>query len=161
MAAKDVGRGESDHSEIAALKQRVESSFPLDDLLPVFQDVLTVNELAQLHPTPQLTLVDRNRKFLEYLASKDPSAVSSTLSVLFRHEYETYGYFGEMLRQLFGVEGKKGEGMRGNTSHKPQQGGERGSGAKEVSSLRLSHLTGVVCNGLMLPSQSQFVCSVT
>ena len=54
MAAKDVGRGESDHSEIAALKQRFESSFPLDDLLPVFQDVLTVNELAQLHPTPQL-----------------------------------------------------------------------------------------------------------
>ena len=101
---------------------------------------------------PYLTLVDRNRKFLDYLANKNPSAVSDTLSILFRPEFESYEYLGEMLRQLFGVEGKEGEGTRGKTSRKPQQGGERGSGAKEVSTLWSSHLTstGVVCNGLFV-----------
>ena len=99
-----------------------------------------------------LTLADRNRKLLEYLANKDPSATKKTFSVLFRHDCKTYDYLGEMLRQLFGVEGKKGEGPRGKTSRKPQQGGERGSGAKEVSAVRLSHLmsTGGVCNGLFV-----------
>ena len=98
------------------------------------------------------TLVDRNRKFLDYLANKDPTAVSDTLSILLRPEYEPYEYLGEMLRQLFGVEGKEGEGMRRKTSRKPQQGGERGSGAKKVSTLWSSHLTstGVVCNGLFV-----------
>ena len=105
-------------------------------------------------PGNSYTLADRNRKFLEYLANKDPSATEKTLSVLFRHDYETYEYLGEMLRQLFGVEGKEREGTRGKTSRKPQQGGERGSGAKEVSTLRSSHLAstghGVVLNGLFV-----------
>ena len=154
MTTEDVGRSESINSETADLRQRFKSSFPLDALLPVLlvENVLTVKELVQLHHTSQSDLAVRNRKFLEYLASKDPSAVSNTLSVLFRPEYQTYRYFGEMLRQLFdfGVEGKKGEGMRGKTSHKPQQGGKRGSDAKEVSTLRSSHLTGVVFNGLFV-----------
>ena len=155
MAAKDVvGRSESVHSERADLKQRFESSFPLDDLLPALltENVFTVDELAQLLPTRQGTLVDRNRKFLEYLANKDPSATEKTLSVLFRHDYKTYEYLGKVLRQLFGVEGKEGEGMRGKTSRKPQQGGDRGSGAKKVSTLWSSHLTstGVVCKGLFV-----------
>ena len=165
MAANDVGRSESVpkrprissvHSEIADLRQRLESSFPLDALLRTLneENVLTDYEFKQLFPIPQMqcTLVDRNRKFLDYLAKKDPTAVSDTLSILLRPEYEPYGYFGEMLRQLFGVEEKEGEGMRGKTSRKPQHGGEHGSGAKEVSALWSSHLTstGVVCNGLFV-----------
>ena len=155
MATEDVGRfSEPIHSETADLREWFESSFPLDALLPVLlvENVLTVKELVQLHPTSQSDLADRNRKFLEYLANKDPSAISNTLSVLFRPEYQTYRSFGENLRQLFGVEGKEGEGTRGKTSRKPQQGGERGSGAKEVSTLWSSHLTstGVVCNGLFV-----------
>ena len=162
MAANDVGRSESVpkrprissvYSETTDLRQRLETSFPLDALLPALHEesVLTDYELEQLLPTPQ-TAVDRNRKFFQYLANKDPSSVRGTLSVLYRHECESYGYFGEMLRQLFGVEAKEGEGTRGKTSRKPQQGGERGSGAKEVSILRSSHLTstGVVCNGLFV-----------
>ena len=152
MAAKDVGRSESVpkrprissvHSETADLRQRLESSFPLDALLPTLhlENVLTDYEFNQLLPTPQSALVHRNRRFLDYLGNKDPSTISDTLSVLFRPEYETYGYFGEMLRQLFGVEGKEREGMRENTSHKPQPKWERGRGAKEVSRLRSSHLT--------------------
>ena len=163
MAANDVGRSESVpkrprissvHSETTDLRQRLESSFPLDALLPALHEknVLTNYELEQLLPTPQTAVVDRNRNFLDYLANKDPSAVRGTLSVLYRHECESYGYFGEMLRQLFGVEGKEGEGTRGKTSRKPQQGGQRGSGAKKVSTLWSSHLTstGVVCNGLFV-----------
>ena len=134
-------------SETAELKLRFESSFPLDALLPALlvKDVLTVTELVQLHYTSQSALVKRNRKFLDYLANKGPSSVSDTLSVLFRHQYEAYGYFGKMLCEVFGAEGKEGEGMRGKTSRKPQQGGERGSGAKQVSTLGSSegcvHLT--------------------
>ena len=155
MAAEDFGRSsESIHSETVDLRERFESSFPIDALLPVLlvENVLTVKELVQLHPTSQSDLADRNRKFLEYLANKGPSAISNTLSVLVRPEYQTYRSFGENLRQLFGVEAKEREGMRGKTSRKPQQGGERGSGAKKVSTLRLSHLTstGVVCNGLFV-----------
>ena len=163
MAANEVGRSESVpkrprissvDSETTDLRQRLETSFPLDALLPALheENVLTDYELEQLLPTPQTAVVDRNRNFLEYLANKDPSATEKTLSVLYRHECESYGYFGEMLRQLFGVDGKEGEGMRGKTSRKPQQGGERSSGAKEVSTLRSSHLTstGVVCNGLFV-----------
>ena len=142
------------HSESADLRQRLESSFPLDALLRTLheENVLTDYEFKQLFPIPQCTLVDRNRKFLDYLANKDPTAVSDTLSILLRPEYEPYEYLGEMLRQLFGVEGKEGEGMRRKTSRKPQQGGERGSGAKKVSTLWSSHLTstGVVCNGLFV-----------
>ena len=161
MAAKEVGRSESVpkrprissvHSETTDLRQRLESSFPLDALLRTLHDenVLTDYEFKQLLPTPQTAVVERNRKFLQYLANKDPSAVRATLSVLYRHECESYGYFGEMLRQLFGVDGKEGEGTRGKTSRNPQQGGERGSGAKMVSTLWSSHLTttGVVCIGL-------------
>ena len=141
MAAKDV-RSKSVHSERSDLRQRLEASFPLDALLPELhaKNILTDYEFTQLLPTPQSALVDRNRKFLDYLAHKNPSAVSDTLSVLFRHEYETYGYFGQMLRELFGVEGKEGEGMRGRTSRGPQQGEEGGSGAKEVSTLWSSHI---------------------
>ena len=143
MAAKDVGiesaperpRLSADHAVEFDLRRRLESSFPLDALLPELhaKSVLTDDEFTQLLPTPQSALVDRNRKFLDYLANKGPSAVSDTLSVLFRHQYEAYGYFGEMLREVLGAEGEEGEGMRGKTSRKPQQGGERGSGAKEVS----------------------------
>ena len=138
-------------SKRSDLRQRLESNFPLDDLLPELhvKNVLTDYEFTQLLPTPQSALVDRNRKFLDYLAHKDPSAVSDTLSVLSRHEYETCGYFGEMLRRLFSAEGKESEGMRGRTSREPQQGGGRGSGAKEVGTLRSSHLTGVVVNGFV------------
>ena len=149
MAAEDVGiesaskrpRLSADHAVQSDLRRRLESSFPLDALLPELhtRNVLTDDEFTQLIPTPQSTLVDRNRKFLDYLANKGPSCVSDTLSVLFRHQYEAYGYFGEMLREVFGAEGKEGEGMRGKTSRKPQQGGERGSGAKEVSTPRSSH----------------------
>ena len=128
-------------TEGSNLRQRLEASFPLDALLPELhaKNVVTDYEFTQLLPTPQSALMDRNRKFLDYLAHKNPSAVSDTLSVLFRHEYETYGYFGEMLRQLFDAEGKEGEGMRGRTSRGPQQGEEGGSGAKEVSTLPPSH----------------------
>ena len=170
MAANEVGRSESVpkrprissvHSERADLRQRLESSFPLDALLRTLheENVLTDYELEQLLPTPQTALVDRNRNFLNCLANKDPTAVSDTLSILLRPEYEPYGYFGEMLRQLFGVE-EEGEGMRGKTSRKPQQGGERGSGAKEVSTLRSSHLTstGVVCNGLFVDGIASLEC---
>ena len=146
MAAEDVGlesapkrpRLSADHTENSNLRQKLESSFPLDAFLPELHtnNVLTDYEFTQLLPTPQSAVVDRNRKFLDYLANKGPSAISDTLSVLFRHQYEAYGYFGEMLREVFGAEGKEGEGMRGKTSRKPQQGGERGSGAKEVSTLR-------------------------
>ena len=134
-------------TENSNLKQKLESSFPLDALLPELhtKNVLTDDEFTQLLPTPQSAVVDRNRKFLDYLANKGPSAVSDTLSVLFCHQYEAYGYFGEMLREVFGATGKEGEGMRGKTSRTPQQGGERGSGAKEVSTLGPSedyaHLT--------------------
>ncbi len=145
MAAVD--RSTAGRSETAELKLRFESSFPLDALLPALlvRNVLTVTELVQLHYTSQSALVKRNRKFLDYLANKGPSAVSDTLSVLSLPEYEAYGHFGEMLREIFGAEGEEGEGMRGKTSRKPQQGGERGSGTKEVSMLRSSegcaHLT--------------------
>ena len=145
MAAKH--RRTAGRSETAELKLRFESSFPLDALLPAFlvKDVLTVTELVQLHYTSQSALVKRNRKFLGYLANKGPSAVSDTLSVISLPEYEAYRHFGEMLREVFGAEGKEGEGMRGKTSRKPQQGGGRDSGAKEVSTLRSSegcaHLT--------------------
>ena len=127
----------SGRSETAELKLRFESSFPLDALLPALlvRNVLTVTELVQLHYTSQSALVKRNRKFLDYLANKGPTAVSDTLSVLSLPEYEAYGHFGEMLREVFGAEGEEGEGMRGKTSRKPQQGGGRGSGAKEVSTL--------------------------
>ena len=148
MAAEDVGiesaskrpRLSADHAVESDLRRRLESSFPLDALLPELhaKNVLTDDEFTVLLPTPQSTLADRNRKFLDYLANKGPSAVSDTLSVLFRHQYEAYGYFGEMLREVFGAHGK-GEGMREKTSRKPQRGGERGSGAKEVSTLRSSH----------------------
>ena len=149
MAAEDVGvestpkrpRLSADHAVQSDLRRRLESSFPLDALLPELhaKNVLTDDEFTQLLPVPQWALVDRNRKFLDYLANKGPSAVKDTLSVLFRHQYEAYGYFGEMLREVFGVEGEEGDGMRGKTSSKPQQGGERGSGAKEVSTLLSSH----------------------
>ena len=149
MAAEDVGvesapkppRLSADHAVQSDLRRRLESSFPLDALLPDLhaRNVLTDYEFTQLLPTPQSAVVDRNRKFLDYLANKGPSAVSDTLSVLFRHQYEAYGYFGEMLREVFGAEGEEGEGMRGKTSRKPQQGGKRVSGAKEVSTLRSSH----------------------
>ena len=155
MAAEDVGvesapkppRLSADHAVQSDLRRRLESSFPLDALLPDLhaRNVLTDYEFTQLLPTPQSAVVDRNRKFLDYLANKGPSAVSDTLSVLFRHQYEAYQYFGEMLREVFGAEGEEGEGIRGKTSRKPQQGGERGSGTKEVSMLRSSegcaHLT--------------------
>ena len=150
MAAEEVGiepRQSPDHDVESDLRWRLESNFPLDALLPELhaKNVLTDHEFTQLLPTPQSAVVDRNRKFLDYLANKGPSSVSDTLSVLFCHQYEAYGYFGEMLRQVFGAEGKEGEGMRGKTSRKPQQGGERGSGAKGVSTLRSSegyaHLT--------------------
>ena len=163
MAANDVGRSESVpkrprissvHSERADLRQRLESSFPLDAFLRTLheENVLTDYEFKQLLPTPQTALVGRNRNFLNCLANKNPSFVRDTLSILYRHECESYGYFGDMLRQFFGVEGKEGEGMRGKTSRKPQQGGECGSGAKEVSALRSSHLmsTSVVLNGLFV-----------
>ena len=149
MAAENVGiesaskrpRLSADHAVQSDLRRRLESSFPLDALLPELhtKNILTDDEFTQLLPTPQSALVDRNRKFLDYLANKGPSAVSDTLSVLFRHQYEAYGYFEEMLCEVFGAEGKEGGGMRGKTSRKPQQGGERGSGAKEVSTLRSSH----------------------
>ena len=148
MAAKDVGiksaperpRLSADHAVESDLRRRLESSFPLDALLPELhaKNVLTDDEFTQLLPTPQSTLVDRNRKFLDYLENKGPSGVIDTLSVLFRHQYEAYGYFGKMLCEVFGAEGKEGEGMRGKTSRKPQQGGEGSSGAKEVSTLRSS-----------------------
>ena len=155
MAAKDVRiksapeqtRLSADHAIQSALRRRLESRFPLDALLPELhaKNVLSDDEFTQLLPTPQSTLVDRNRKFLDYLANKGPSGVTDTLSVLFRHQYEAYRYFGEMLREVFGAEGEEGEGMRGMTSRKPQQGGERGSCAKEVSTPWLSesytHLT--------------------
>ena len=145
--AASVRTSESVRTENSNLRQKLESSFPLDALLPELhaKNVLTDDEFTQLLPTPQSAVVDRNRKFLDYLANKGPLAVSDTLSVLFRHQYEAYGYFGEMLREVFGAEGKEGEGMPGKTSRKPQQGGERGSGAKEVSTLGPSegcaHLT--------------------
>ena len=136
--AASVRTSESVCTENSNLRQKLESSFPLDALLPELhaRNVLTDYEFTQLLPTPQSALVDRNRKFLHYLANKGPSAVSDTLSVLFRHQYDAYGYFGEMLREVFGAEGEEGEGMREKTSRKPQQGGERGSGAKEVSTGR-------------------------
>ena len=148
MAAEDVGVGSApkprllaDHAVQFDLRRRLESSFPLDALLPELhtKNVLTDYEFTQLLPTPQSAVVDRNRKFLDYLANKGPSAVSDTLSVLSLPEYEAYGHFGEMLREVFGAEGEEGEGMRGKTSRKPQQGGKRVSGAKEVSTLRSSH----------------------
>ena len=146
MAAEDVGivsapkrpRLSADHAVQSELRRRLESSFPLDALLPELhaKNILTDDEFTQLLPTPQSALVDRNRKFLDDLANKGPSAVSDTLSVLFRHQYEAYGYFGKMLREVFGAEGEaESEGMLGKTSRKAQQGGERGSGAKEVSTL--------------------------
>ena len=148
MAAKDVGiesapkrpRLSADHAVESDLRWRLESSFPLDTLLPELhtKNVLTDDEFTQLLPTPQSAVVDRNRKFLDYLANKGPSGVIDTLSVLFRHQYEAYGYFGKMLLEVFGAEGEEGEGMRGKTSRNPQPGGERGSGAKEVSTLRSS-----------------------
>ena len=139
--AASVRTSESVCTENSNLRQKLESSFPLDALLPELhaRNVLTDYEFTQLLPTPQSALVDRNRKFLHYLANKGPSAVSDTLSVLFHHQYEAYGHFGEMLREVFGAEGEEGEGIRGKTSRKPQQGGERGSGTKEVSTLRSSH----------------------
>ena len=149
MAAKDIGiksaperpRLSADHAVESDLRRRLESSFPLDALLPALlvKDVLTVTELVQLHYTSQSALVKRNRKFLGYLANKGPSAVSDTLSVISLPEYEAYRHFGEMLREVFGAERKEGKGMRGKTSRKPQQGGERGSRAKEVSTLGSSH----------------------
>ena len=154
MAAEDVGiesapkrpRLLADHDVESDLRRRLESNFPLDALLPELhtKNILTDYEFTQLLPTPQSAVVYRNRKFLDYLDSKGPLAVSDTLSVLFRYQYGAYGYFGEMLRQVFGGK-EEGGGMRGKTSRKPQQGGERGSGAKEVSTLRSSegyaHLT--------------------
>ena len=141
MAAKYYGV-ESVHSGRTDLRQWLESNFLLDAFLPVLylENVLTDYEFKQLLPIPQPALVDRNRKFLDYLANKDPTTVSDTLSILFRPEYEPCRHFGEMLRQLFDVEAKERERMPGKTSRKPQQGGERGSGAKEVSTLRSSHL---------------------
>ena len=138
--AASVRTKKSVRTEKSNLKQKLESSFPLDALLPELhaKDVLTDYEFTQLLPAPQSALVDRNHKFLDYLANKDSSAVSGTLSVLFRHQYEAYGYFGEMLRQVFGAE-EEGEGMRGKTSCKPQQGGEHSSDAKEVNTLRSSN----------------------
>ena len=155
MAAKDVGivsaskrpRLSADHAVQSNQRRRLEYSFPLDALLPELhaKNVLTDYEFTQLLPTPQSTLVDRNRKFLDYLANKGPSSVSETLSVLFRHQYEAYGYFGDMLRQVFSAKGNEGKGMRGKTSRKPQQGGERSSDVKEVSTLRPSHSSAVDC----------------
>ena len=149
MAAEDVGiefapkrRCLSDDRAIETdLRRRLESTFPLDALLPELhtKSVLTDFEFTQLLPTPQSAVVDRNRKFLDYLSNKGHSAVNDTLSVLFHHQYEAYRYFGEMLRQVFGAEGKEYEGMRGKTTRKPQQRGERGSGTKEVTTLRSSH----------------------
>ena len=129
-------------TERSALRQKLESSLPLDVLLPELhaKNVLTDHEFTQLLPTPQCALVDRNRKFLDYLAHKDPSAVSDTMYVLFRHEYEAYGYFGHMLTRLFDAEEvRDSEGMRGGTSRKPQQGRERDSGATQASTLGSSH----------------------
>ena len=150
MAAEDVGvesapersRLSADHAVQSDLRRRLESSFPLDALLPELhaRNVLNDYEFTQLLPTPQSAVVDRNRKFLDYLTSKGPLGVSDTLSVLFRYQYEAYGYFGEMLREVFGAEEKEAEGMRGKASSKPQQGGECGSSAKEVSPLRSSHM---------------------
>ena len=135
--AASIRTSESVRTEKSNLRQNLESSFPLDALLPELhtKNVLTDDEFTQLLPTPQSALVDRNRKFLDFLANKGPSGVIDTLSVLFRHQYEAYGYFGEMLCEVFGAEGEEDEGMRGMTSRKLQQGGERGSGAKEVSTL--------------------------
>ena len=155
MAAKDVGiepapkrpRLSAVDTERSDLRQRLESSFPLDAFLRELhaKNVLTDYEFEQLCPTPQSDVVDRNRKFLDYLANKDPSAVSDTLSVLSSHKYEA---FGEMLRQLFGAEGG-GEGIRRRTRCKPKQRkrkqqGKRGRGVQEVNKLRSSH-TYVAC----------------
>ena len=134
MAAKDV------HRLASYVMQILEASFPLDAVLPELhaKNVLSDYEFSQLLPTPQSALVDRNRKFFYYLAHKDPSTFNDTLSsILSRDEID--GYYRENLRQLFGAEGKEGEGMRGRTSRGPQQGGESGSGGKEVSTLRPSH----------------------
>ena len=106
MAAEDVGiesapkrpRLLADHDVESDLRRRLESNFPLDALLPELhtKNILTDYEFTQLLPTPQSAVMYRNRKFLDYLDSKGPLAVSDTLSVLFRYQYGAYGYFGEM-----------------------------------------------------------------
>ena len=152
MAAK--GEGEA-CSERAVLRQQVAASFPLDALLPTLHvgNVLTDFEFAQLLPTPRSTLVDRNHRFLEYL-DKNPSAASLTLSILTRPEHLFYRHFGEMLRELFGVETEDGEGLGtlGVASIQPLQRRGRVSGAREVSTLWPPNTRVVLCsvNGFVL-----------
>ena len=136
MAAKYV-KGKA-RRERADLRQEFAASFPLDALLPTLHlgNVLTDLQFAQLRHS-RLTVVDRNHRFLEYL-DKNPSAVHLTLSILARPEHVDYRYFGEKLRELFGVEEEEGDGSGGSPSAKRlkiQREGACGSGAGEVSTL--------------------------
>ena len=118
----------------ADLRQKLESNFPLDALLPELrvENVLTDYEHKQLVPTP-LTLLMRNRNFLDYLAVKDPSAISSTLSILGHPRHQEYQYLGELLKELYDYVKDEGEGMHGKASHVLQQDMESTNGDKEVN----------------------------
>ena len=106
----------SEHESVpqrkADLRRKLESSFPLDALLPALhaENVLTDHELEQLVPTP-LTLLVRNRIFLDYLAVKDPVAIGCTLSILSRSELQECQYIMDMFKELFDYKADEGEGM--------------------------------------------------
>ena len=143
MAAEHSER-ESVPQRKADLRQKLESSFPLDALLLELraENVLTDYEHEQLVPTP-LTLSVRNRNFLDYLAGKDPSAISSTLSILGHPRHQEYQYLGELLKELYNYVEDEGEGMHGKASDVPQQDMESTNGDEEVN-------TFVYCFPLMM-----------
>ena len=124
--------------ERADLRQEFAASFPLDALLPILHmgNVFTDLQFALLCHS-RLTVVDRNRRLLEYL-DKNPSAVNRTLSILARSEHMDYRYFGEKLRELFGVEEEEVDGTGWSPSAERleiQRQGTRVSGTREVSTL--------------------------
>ena len=122
-----------DSEFISDSRQKFISGFPLDAFLPTLhaENVLTDYEYNQLVPTP-LTLVVRNRNFLDYLGSKEPSILRHTLSILSRSEHEEYQYFVEMLKELHDHEKDEEEGMGKHFGGTPQLGDEDSSSPKEV-----------------------------
>lgn len=131
--AADYNGGESVLQWKAKSKQKLESGLPLDALLPALhvENVLTDYEYKQLLPTP-LTLVARNHTFLEYLGSKELSAVRRTLSILSRPEHQEYRHLVEILKELFGYEEDEEQRMHGNVNHFTRLENGHSSGDKEV-----------------------------
>lgn len=126
----------------ADLSQKSESILPIDSLLPVLyaENVLTEYEYNQLLPTP-LTLLTRNCRLMKYLAGKEPSALSRTLSILSRPEHQDYQFLREILQDIFGCKRNEEEGIHRTMNDFPQHGREHNSVEQEVNTVVITILS--------------------